>query len=60
MSNELTGFPDARSSRPFPLLMFLGAERQQKLRFSGKYLWHPEYDGRALNTKKVRLERKIP
>ena len=36
MSNELTGLPDARPSRSSPLLMLLGDDRQQKLRFSGK------------------------
>ena len=35
--NEFTGFSDARLTRSFLLLMFLGAERQQKLRISGNY-----------------------
>ena len=34
--NEFTGFPDTRLTRSLLLLMFLGAERHQKLRFSGK------------------------
>ena len=40
VSNEFTGFLDAWSTRSFLLLVFLGAERQQKLRFSeNMYLW---------------------
>ena len=35
VSNELTSFPDVRLTRSFLLLIFLGAERKQKLRFSG-------------------------
>ena len=36
--NEFTGFPDTMVTRSLLLLMFLGAERQQKLRFTRKKL----------------------
>ena len=44
---EITSYLDARLARSFPLLIFLGAERQQKLRFSGKF---QEYIGLQLYT----------
>ena len=41
--NKFTGFPDARLTKSLPLLIFLGAERQLRLRLSGNKQQKVEY-----------------